>query len=491
MEEIQLNELVRTRFAPSPTGHMHIGNVRTALFAWLFARANGGEFILRIEDTDRARSTEEFLQNILEDMQWLGLDFEEMYRQSERVDIHLQHAERLLAEGKAYRCYCTPEDLEERRKQQQARGQNPKYDGRCREVSPEEAKDMPSVVRLKMPLEGTTEFDDLVFGHIEVSNDELDDLILIRSDGSPTFNLACALDDHAMGITHVIRGDDHIANTHKQIHILQAFDYPVPKYGHLSTILGPDKTRLSKRHGATSIDWYKQNGYLPAAMINYLVRLGWAFGDEEFFNRQDLIEKFSLDNVNKSPAVFNPEKLLWLNGEHIRAAKPEDLLPHWRPFLEREGLIKTTDSGISLCPEQWGEGAEIRSEAWLLEVIGTLQPRSKDLLEMTQMGRFYFIKDIQYDEKAMKKHVKEKSKVLLEDLIEGIEAMEEPLQEEGLENLFKEIIEKRESKMLKVAMPARVALSGGSVSPGIFEVVRLLGKDESLRRLKLLTEKIG
>lgn len=490
-----MSQTVRTRFAPSPTGQMHIGNVRTALFAWLFARANKGSFILRIEDTDKSRSTDEYIQAILNDLEWIGLNYDEFHRQTDRADIHQKMAHQLLQEGKAYRCYCTREELEERRKQMAERGENIGYDRRCRDIK-EPLPDLPSAIRLKIPLEGATEFDDLVFGEVAVQNKEIEDLVILRSDGTPTFNFACALDDHAMAITHVIRGDDHVANTPKQISILRAFGYPIPQYAHLSSILGSDKARLSKRHGATSLDWYRQNGYLSDAMVNYLVRLGWAFGDEEFFTRQDLIDKFTLDNINRSAAVFNPEKLLWLNGEHIRSNRPENLWVHWKPFLLDAGLAETQESengilgGVYLCPSQWGDKAEFRSAEWVFEVMQTLQPRAKTLVEMTQRARFYFVKEIQFDEAAVAKNLKPEAKAPMHDLIEGLESLSEPWQQADLENLFGQIIEKHGIKMVKLAMPVRVALTGESVSPGIFEIVKLLGRDLSLKRLREAIEQI-
>jgi len=474
---------------------MHIGNVRTALFAWLFARANKGKFILRIEDTDQSRSTDEYIQAILNDLKWIGLDYDEFHRQTERADIHRQLAQQLLQEGKAYRCYCTPEQLEQRRKEMSERSENIGYDRRCRDLA-EQPQDVPCALRLKIPLEGVTEFDDLVFGKVAVQNKEIEDLVILRSDGSPTFNFACALDDHAMGITHVIRGDDHVANTPKQINILRAFGYPIPQYAHLSSILGPDKARLSKRHGATALDWYRQNGYLPDAMVNYLVRLGWAFGDEEFFRRQDLIEKFSLDHINRSAAVFNPEKLLWLNGEHIRSTTPADLWHLWKPFVLDAGLAEVVErtegvlEGVYLCPSQWGEKAEFRPAEWVFEVMQTLQPRAKTLVEMTQRARFYFVKDIQFDEVAVAKNLKPEAKVPMQDLIQGLEGLSEPWQQADLENLFGQIIERHGIKMVKLAMPVRVGLTGESVSPGIFEIVKLLGRALSLERLQKAMERI-
>ncbi|MGH8058568.1 MAG: glutamate--tRNA ligase, partial [Candidatus Entotheonellia bacterium] len=357
---------VRVRFPPSPSGFLHIGGVRTALFNWLYARHHGGVFILRIEDTDRTRSTEESIQAILEGLRWLGLDWDEgPYRQTERLSIYQEHASRLLEEGNAYRCYCSPQELQQRREEALRRGGSPGYDRRCR-VLQHPPTDLPSAIRLKAPLEGQTRFTDLIHGELSFENTELDDLIILRSDGTPTYNFAVVVDDMTMRITHVIRGDDHIPNTPRQILIYQALEYPLPQFGHVSMILGADKGRLSKRHGATSILAYRDMGYLPEAMLNYLARLGWAHGDQEIFTKEELIHHFDLSELNRAAAVFNPEKLLWLNGHYLRTMPAQALIPELAPHLLREGVVKA--------PEEL-------DHAYLACALDSVRERSKTLVE--------------------------------------------------------------------------------------------------------------
>ena len=334
-----MNDIVKVRFAPSPTGHLHIGGARTALFNWLFARHHNGAFVLRIEDTDTTRSTEEYIEAIIEGMKWLKLDWNEgPFRQTDRFDVYRSYVERLLAEGKAYRCYCTPAELEHRRQQALAEGRTPQYDGRCRSIT-EPVPGKPAAIRFRMPQEGTTVLNDMIKGTIEFENSLLDDMIILRSDGTPTYNFVVVVDDIDMKITHIIRGDDHVNNTPKQIHIYKAFGWEPPQFGHLPMILGSDRSRLSKRHGATSVMAYKDMGYLPDALVNYLVRLGWSYGDQEIFTREELINYFSFDNVGSSAAVFNPEKLFWLNGQYMMNTPPESLAEMVLPFLVKAGFI--------------------------------------------------------------------------------------------------------------------------------------------------------
>ena len=357
------------RFAPSPTGFLHIGGARTALFNWLLARNQGGKFILRIEDTDQVRSTKESIDAILDSMTWLGLDWDEgpIY-QTDRLSIYREHVDRLLREGKAYPCYCTPEELEERRQLALKEKRKPKYDGHCRNLRGPIPGRTPAI-RFQAPQAGKTVLHDLIKGTIEFDNLEMDDLVILRSDGWPTYNFSAVIDDATMGITHVIRGDDHVNNTPRQILLYQALGYPLPQFAHVPMILGADKARLSKRHGATSVMAYKEMGYLPQALVNYLVRLGWSYGDQEVFTKEELIQKFSLENVGKSAAVFNAEKLLWLSGVYIRQEKAETLAELLLPFLQARGLIP-------------------RSSAWLIEVVKTLQERSKTLVEMADQAIF-------------------------------------------------------------------------------------------------------
>jgi glutamyl-tRNA synthetase len=458
------------RFAPSPTGFLHIGGARTALFNWLFARNQKGKFILRIEDTDQVRSTRESIDAILESMTWLGLDWDEgpIY-QTDRLHIYRGQVERLLREGKAYPCYCPPEELEEKRQRAMKEKRKPKYDGHCRNLKTPVPGQTPAI-RFKAPQHGVTVLHDLIKGTIEFENEELDDLIIQRSDGWPTYNFSAVVDDATMAITHVIRGDDHVNNTPRQILLYEALGYPLPHFAHVPMILGADKTRLSKRHGATSVMAYQEMGYLPQALVNYLVRLGWSYGDQEVFRKEDLVEKFSLENVGKSAAVFNTEKLLWLNGLYIRQEKPEVLAEMLQPFLESRGL-------------------KPRSMAWLAEVTRTLQERSKTLVEMVEQAAFYFRSDFQFDEKAAKKYLTPNIKESLEMLIAKLASSPE-LDEEGLEEIFKEVISVKEIKLGSLAQAVRVALTGKAVSPGIYEVVKILGKDEALKRLSRALQKI-
>lgn len=458
------------RFAPSPTGFLHIGGARTALFNWLMARNQGGKFILRIEDTDQVRSTRESIDAILDSMTWLGLDWDEgpIY-QTDRLPIYREHVDRLLREGKAYPCYCTPEELEERRQRALKEKRKPKYDGHCRELANPVPGRTPAI-RFKASQHGKTVLHDLIKGTIEFDNEELDDLIILRSDGWPTYNFSAMVDDATMGITHVIRGDDHVNNTPRQILLYQAFGYPLPQFAHVPMILGADKARLSKRHGATSVMAYKEMGYLPQALVNYLVRLGWSHGDQEVFTKEDLIQKFSLENVGKSAAVFNGEKLLWLNGLYLRQEKPETLAELLLPFLEARGL-------------------KPRSMAWLAEVTKTLRERAKTLVEMAEQAEFYLRDDFQTDEKAQKKHLTPNIKEPLEVLVARLEATPE-MDEKGLEEIFKGIAEAKGLKLGAIAQPVRVALTGKSVSPGIYEVMAILGKEEVLRRLSKAIKKL-
>ncbi len=469
---------IRVRFAPSPTGYLHIGGVRTALFNWLFARHNGGKFILRIEDTDRERSTEESIEQIIEGMKWIGLDWDEgPYRQTERQQIYLEHVERLLNEGKAYKCYCTAEELEERRKAALSKGEKPKYDGRCRELNPpgppflkegEGGFDKPYAVRFKTPQDGKTIFNDLLRGEVVFDNSELDDLIMLRSDKTPTYNFCVVIDDATMNITHVIRGDDHLANTPRQIQLYNGLGYPIPQFAHISMILGSDKTRLSKRHGATSILSYRDMGYLPEAMVNYLVRLGWSHGDQEIFGREELIKYFSFENINKSAAVFNPEKLLWVNSHYIKTGNPLRLAKELRPHLMAEKLI-TNESAIT--------------DEEIAKVIPLLQERSKTLVETAKGMEFYFITDIKYDEKAKEKFLTPSIKPVLEKLIEMLDKTED-FSHASIEGVFNKIVAEFNIKLGQVAQPVRLALTGKTVSPGIFEVILVLGKEKVIERLK-------
>ncbi|MEW6214175.1 MAG: glutamate--tRNA ligase [Nitrospirota bacterium] len=481
-KSLRLDSEVRVRFAPSPTGHLHIGGVRTALFNWLYARHNKGTFILRIEDTDRTRSTEEYIDAIIEGMKWLGLDWDEgPYRQTDRFGIYKSYADKLLKEGKAYYCYCRPEELEQRRQEALAQGRPPKYDGRCRNMERVQGfkgsrvQKKNAAVRFRMPQEGQTVVDDLIKGRVIFENSHLDDLIIMRSDGTPTYNLVVVVDDVDMNITHVIRGDDHLNNTPKQIHIYNALRYEVPLFAHLPMILGPDKTRLSKRHGATSVTAYIEMGYLPDALVNYLVRLGWSHGDQEVFTRDELIQYFSLENVGKSAAVFNPEKLLWLNSQYIINSPAKRLIELVMPFLSKEKVIS--------------EGQTLNND-WLSKAINTLRERSRTLIELTNSLRYYIAEDIEYDEKAKSKFLNEKSRDLLIEFKENLTSITDFSASE-IEKVFLSLIEKHSIKLGNLAQPVRVAITGKTESPGIFEVLEIVGKEKTLKRLEKAIQTIG
>lgn len=470
-----INNNIRVRFAPSPTGYLHIGGVRTALFNYLFARHYGGSFILRIEDTDRSRSTEESIGAIIDGMKWLGLEWDEgPYRQTERLDIYRGKAETLLKEEKAYYCYCTPEELDKRRKEALASGKVPKYDRRCRDIrAPLEGR--PRAIRFISSDEGQTVVDDLIRGRIVFENVQLDDLIILRSDGFPTYNFSVVVDDTSMGITHVIRGDDHLNNTPRQIQLYNAFGYNPPKFAHLPMILGPDRTRLSKRHGATSVIAYRDMGYLPEAMVNYLARLGWAYGDQEIFSKEELIEKFSLENVGKSAAVFNPEKLLWLNSQYIMNADPERLARMVIPFLVKEGIISK------------GQQVDMK---WMSKAVTTFKERAKTLAELARLLRYYIVEYVEYDEKAKTKFLNEKSRDLLIELKDNLETLKDFSASE-LDKTFRSIIENHNIKLGALAQPVRVAITGGTESPGIFEVLEIVGKEKTIKRLDRAIKVIG
>ncbi len=452
---------IRTRFAPSPTGFLHIGGARTALFNWLYARHHSGEFILRIEDTDQQRSTDESTRAILDAMTWLGLNCDEgPYFQAQRVDLHREMVQKLIKEDKAYYCTCTPEELEEKRKQALATGKKPKYDGTCRDKNLK--KTAGSVVRFRGQQTGVTVVEDLIKGNIVFNNEELDDLIIERSDGYPTYNFAVVIDDALMNITHVIRGDDHVNNTPRQILLYQALKFDVPKFAHVPMILGSDKTRLSKRHGATSVMAYKEMGFLPEALVNYLVRLGWAHGDQEIFSSQDLIELFDLDAVGKSPAVFNPDKLLWLNAHYIKEAAPKRL---------REEM-KTI----------WPAGIDTSNTDFTQKVIADLQTRVKTLVELAGSADFYFTDEIKYDEQSAQKFLTADVAPHLKALVESMVSLQD-FSKKGLEEFLMNFIQERNIKFKLIAQPLRVALTGKTVSPGIDEIMVTLGKERVIKKI--------
>ena len=456
-------DTIVTRFPPSPTGYLHIGGARTALFNWLYARKNKGKFVLRIEDTDAARSTKESLDAILESLEWLGLDWDEgPYFQSERYSIYNEYIEKLVESGSAYYCSCTPDQVNAMREEAKARGLKPMYNGICRQKNLKKGEN--TVVRLKTPDQGVTIVKDVVKGDTAFQNTEMDDFIIQRSDGSPMYNLAVVVDDLTMGINTIIRGDDHLINTPKQMLIYKALGASMPAFGHVPMVLGSDKSRLSKRHGAMSVGEYKNMGFLPDAMINYLVRLGWSHGDQEFFERDDLIDKFDLEHLGRSASMFDMDKLFALNSKHIQSKTPEELAD---PLL-----FHLKDLGINA-----------ENNAFTQGIIQTLQPRSKTLVEMAQGAAFYYQDDVTFDEKAADKFLKPDIKAILQKSADYIEGLEAYTQEE-LENVFKRIMEETDLKFGKIAQPLRVAITGTTMSPGIFEMLLALGKDKTIQRIK-------
>ncbi len=461
-------ETIVTRFPPSPTGYLHVGGARTALFNWLYARQNNGKFVLRIEDTDTVRSTQASVDAIFEAMDWLELDWDEgPFFQTQRFELYREYLQKLLDSGAAYYCTCSQQEVAAMRQKAKAEGSKPKYDGRCRQRNL--AKSARAVIRFKSPLVGTTVVEDVIKGNIVFRNDEQDDFVICRSDGTPTYNFVVVVDDITMGINTVIRGDDHVMNTPKQILLYRALQSPLPVFGHVPMVLGKDKTRLSKRHGAMSVTAYRDMGYLPDAFINYLARLGWSHGDQEFFTRRELVEKFSLKNIGKSASVFDTNKLTALNADHIRAAAVGQLAARVLPFLRERGYDAADDD-------------------YLAGIIGTLHSRSKTLVEMADGAHFYYRDDVRpYDEKAAKKFLKPETMKLLALLAHELDVLDN-LKEKTQEAAFQRVMNQTGLGFGKIAQPVRVALTGTTVSPGIFEVIEVLGKSRVLARLRAAVE---
>ena len=455
---------VRTRFAPSPTGYLHIGGARTALFSWLFARKHGGQFVLRIEDTDLERSTAESVNAILEGMTWLALDYDEgPFYQTKRFDRYAEVIQQLLDSGHAYKCYCSKERLDKLREEQMAQKIKPRYDGHCRHGAEPPSADAPFVIRFKNPQDGEVVFDDLVRGRISISNSELDDLIIARSDGSPTYNLTVVVDDSDMDITHVIRGDDHINNTPRQINILKALDLDVPVYAHTPMILGSDGKRLSKRHGAVSVIQYRDEGYLPEALLNYLVRLGWSHGDRELFSVDEMVELFDIGDVNRAASVFNPDKLRWLNQQYIMKTEVEHLGRHLSHHL---GLLDIDPT----------EGPELH------EVVKAQHERATTLVEMAEISECFYRDFEAFDEQAAKKHLRPVAREPLEKVRAGLAALEHWTPETTYQ-VVKDVAAELDLKMGKVAQPLRVAIVGRAASPSIDVTLHLVGQAAALRRI--------
>ncbi|MDE2304410.1 MAG: glutamate--tRNA ligase [Gammaproteobacteria bacterium] len=455
---------VRTRFAPSPTGFLHIGGLRTALFCWLYARRHGGRFVLRIEDTDLERSTEAAIQQILDGMEWAGLVADEgPFYQTRRFDRYREVIDELLAEGKAYRCYCTKEELDALRAEQLARGEKPRYDGRWRDRTDARPGVQP-VVRFKNPTGGEVVVEDVVHGRVVFQNAELDDLIIARSDGSPTYNFCVVVDDMDMNVTHVIRGDDHLNNTPRQQNMLVALGRKPPVYAHLPMILGADGAKLSKRHGAVSVLQYRDEGYLPEALLNYLVRLGWSHGDQEIFSIEEMVRAFDITDVNKSASAFNAEKLAWLNQQHMMRAEPRRLVEPLRWQLQQLGIACDDDAH--------------------LEAIALAQrERAKTLKEMAANSLFFFQPPADYDEKAVRKHITVESIAMLAEAaarLDRLDGWDAAL----IHAVVNEVATAAGAALGKLAQPLRLAVCGGTVSPPIDATLALLGREESLRRIE-------
>lgn len=470
---------VTTRFAPSPTGYLHIGGARTALYSWLHAKASGGRFVLRIEDTDRERSTDEAVQAILDAMAWLNLEHDgEIYYQTQRFDRYADVIDRLIDEGKAYRCYSSAEEVEAMREAARAKGEKPKYDGTWRPMPgktlPEPPAGVDPVIRFATPLDGHTVIHDLVKGDITISNTELDDLVIARADGTPTYNFCVVVDDMDMGITHVIRGDDHVNNTPRQINILKALvgdDGDLPVYAHVPMILGSDGKRLSKRHGAVGVMRYREEGYLPEALLNYLVRLGWAHGDQEIFSLEEMIAHFDITHVQGGASTFDPDKLLWVNQEHMKTADAAALALELAWHLERLGVS---------CDDH----------SYLVDIARVQQGRCKTMLEMAQQSLFLFNEVTAYDAKASKKHMKTGSPALLAQIRDKLTSLVD-WQDEPISAAVKAVAAENEVGMGKVAQPIRIAVTGTAVSPSIDGTLRLLGREKTLARLDAAVAEFG
>ena len=465
---------VVTRFAPSPTGFLHIGGARTALFNWLFSRHHGGRFLLRIEDTDRQRSTAEAIDAILEGLTWLGLDWDDdPLFQSTRAERHAEVARRLLDEGKAYRCYASQEELEEMRRQAKAEGRPMRYDGRWRDRDPAEAPPgVAPVIRIKMPRVGETVIDDKVQGRVTIDNEQLDDLVMLRADGSPTYMLSVVVDDHDMGITDVIRGDNHLTNAFRQTQIYRAMGWEPPAFAHIPLIHGPDGAKLSKRHGALGVEAYRDMGYLPEAMLNWLARLGWSHGDQEIFSAQEIVEHFDLEHVGRSGARADLAKLDWLCQHYLKQRSAADLCEAASPFLDAVA------------------GHPVARDESIDRLLDLLRERSNQLVEMAEKARFALVDEIEIDPNAAKKHLRPVALEPLESLIVALEGLEE-WTVTSLENAFEATCKALgDLKLGKLAQPVRVAVTGTGASPGIYETLEVVGRERSLDRLRKAAELI-
>tara|TARA_R110001583_G_scaffold7058_4_gene35172 strand:- start:1486 stop:2910 length:1425 start_codon:yes stop_codon:yes gene_type:complete len=463
---------VKTRFAPSPTGYLHVGGARTALYSWLHAKSNGGQFVLRIEDTDIERSTQEAVDAILEGMKWLGLDWDEgPYYQTKRFDRYNEMVDKLLAEDKAYKCYAPKELLDEIRAQQEANKEMARYDAnhpKIIAVNQAATADQACVIRFRNPKQGSVVFNDEIRGNIEISNDQLDDLIIRRSDGAPTYNFCVVVDDWDMGITHVVRGEDHINNTPRQINIYQALGAPVPSFAHCSMILGDDGAKLSKRHGAVSVMQYRDEGYLPNALNNYLVRLGWSHGDQEIFSQQEMIDLFNLKNVSKSASAFNTDKLLWLNNHYIKTSDPEYVAGYLQWHMDQQNIDTTNGPALT-------------------EVVTALAERAKTLVELASSSRYFYKEYEEFDATAAKKHLRPVAKEALQLVQTKLQATDD-WSAANLHQVIEDTATELEVGMGKVGMPLRVAITGAGQSPSLDVTLALIGKERSVQRISRAIE---
>ncbi|PMO06149.1 glutamate--tRNA ligase [Vibrio splendidus] len=467
---------VKTRFAPSPTGYLHVGGARTALYSWLFAKNQGGEFVLRIEDTDLERNSQEAVDAILEGMQWMGMEWDEgPYYQSKRFDRYNEMVDKLLAEDKAFKCYASKELLDEIRAVQEENKEMARYDANHPKIvaANEAAKEGDAcVIRFRNPKEGSVVFDDQIRGRIEIANSQLDDLIIRRTDGAPTYNFVVVVDDWDMGITHVVRGEDHINNTPRQINIYEALGAPVPTFAHCAMILGDDGAKLSKRHGAVSVMQYRDEGFLPNALNNYLVRLGWSHGDQEIFSQEEMIEFFSLNAISKSASAFNTEKLLWLNNHYIKTSEPEYVAKYLQWHLDAQKIDTTNGPAIT-------------------EVITLVGERCNTLIELAEQSRYFYEDFSEFEAGAAKKHLRGVAKGPLEIALAKVEALEEFTTANIKDGVIAAVCEELEIGMGKIGMPLRVAVTGGGQSPSVDAVMELVGKERVIARIKMALEFIA
>lgn len=482
---------IRVRFAPSPTGSLHIGGARTALFNWLFARHNGGSLILRIDDTDLARSTEESTRGILSALRWLGLDWDEgpsvggpygPYYQSQRLELYTDIAQEMVDQGIAYKCYCTPEELAERRKQAMASGKAPRYDGRCRELTLQERKQKESegyrpAIRLRVPDTGETVVQDFFRGDVAFANDVLDDFIIIKSNGIPTYNFACVVDDAKMRISHVLRAEEHLSNTPRQILIYQALGYPLPVFAHVPMILAPDRSKLSKRHGATSVEEFREMGYLPEALLNYLALLGWSpEGEEEILSLPELVRQFTLERVGKTAAIYDIKKLTWMNGHYLNEKDLDQVIELVIPYFHEKNLI----------PQQLNQ----EEMEYLRQVVGAVRTRVKTLAEIADASDYFYTDDFTYDEKGVRKHFrKENAAEYLKKAREKLAALDN-FDLQTTEAVYRELSKELGIKAGEIIHPTRLALSGRTMGPGLFDIMVILGKDKTLQRIDRAVEYI-